>query len=139
MVCINCGYKLKTVNSRRLKRLDGTWRRKFCNSCKLTITTIELIDYPSVLAIKTSPSRLEAFQRDKLLISVFGCLKHRQSPHRDATALTDTIIAKLLRNNDSRAITKPQVMLTTTEVLQRFDTPAAVQYAALHPISFGDR
>lgn len=133
MVCIYCDTKLMTTNSRSHKRLAGTWRRRACPHCQAVITTIETIDYPTALIVIKPDNSLEAFSRDKLFISLYECLKHRKTAQKDATALTDTIIGKVLAGAKQAQIRNQGITELATSVLKRFDKAASVQYAAYHP------
>lgn len=133
MVCIYCSTKLITTNSRSQKRLPGTWRRRSCPSCNAIITTTETVDYPTALVVKRHDNGLEAFARDKLFVSLYECLKHRKTALKDATALTDTIIGKVLSGATQAQITSSDITMIATDVLKRFDKAASVQYAAYHP------
>lgn len=77
--------------------------------------------------------RLEAFQRDKLLLSIHDSLKHRKTATSDATGLTDTVIARLYPLMQNTIIEKIDITVITLEILQRFDKTAATHYAAFHP------
>lgn len=133
MVCIYCGSKLQVANSRQTKRLPGTWRRRHCAECDTTFSTVETLDYPKTMVITHSNGATEAFVRDRLFISLYECLKHRKTAQGDATALTDTVISKLLADFHSPQLTKRRITEVTVQILKRFDKAAATQYAAYHP------
>lgn len=133
MVCIFCQTKLDVINSRPNKRSNQIWRRRQCPNCHAVFTSSEIIDLSKSIRYETAEKRLEPFWRPILLISIYEACKHRKAPQNDANALTDTIIARLLRKK-SAVITRNELCKVTTEVLSRFDKAAAVQYKAFHPI-----
>ena len=75
------------------------------------------------------------FSRDILFTSLYDSLRHRKTAINDATALTVTVIAKLLGQIHSAEIDRDAIATETKAVLQRFDKAAAVHYAAYHPLS----
>lgn len=134
MICIYCGGKTSVVNSRGQRRSNQTWRRRQCQNCQAVFTSVEAVDLPSSLVFKRSPKHSERFQRDKLFVSVYESCKHRKDAAEASTALTATILGKLLHKIESATLDRVQVISVTTEVLRRFDKAAAVQYQAYHPI-----
>ena len=138
MVCIYCGQKTKTINSRRSKRAPGVWRRRQCTNCQAVFTTLEPLDWPKAVIFHGS-KHLEPFSRDKLLLSVHRSLLHRKDAAEAATALTDTILNKLLQFIDNAQLDRDIVVKATTEVLKRFDKSAAVTYSAFYPTRFRDQ
>lgn len=133
MVCIYCSAKTSVTNSRKLKRLPGTWRRRACSECGGIITTNETIDYPTALSVQSSSGVLSSFVRDRLFLDVHDCLKHRKTAQNDATALTDSIIGKVFAQNKAAIINRSVLVRITADTLKRFDRAAAVQYRAYHP------
>jgi transcriptional regulator NrdR family protein len=79
--------------------------------------------------------RLQAFERDKLLLSIHDSLKHRKTAVRDATGLTDTVISQLYPLMRQTVVEKTGITAVTLVVLKRFDKTAATHYAAFHPAS----
>lgn len=132
MVCIYCGGKTEVVNSRPQKRANHIWRRRKCAVCGNVFTTIESTDLATSILVLNFGS-LRPFQRDKLLLSVYDCLRHRKDPVGDATALTATILHKLLDSIDRPTLTRSQIVTTVSSVLKNFDHAAHVQYLAYHP------
>lgn len=135
MVCIYCGQKTKTANSRRSKRSPEVWRRRECSNCHALFTTYEHLDWPKVVAFHDI-KHLEPFSRDKLLLSIHRSLLHRKDAATAATALTDTVLTKLLKFIDNAQLDRDIVVKATTEVLKRFDKSAAVTYSAFYPTRF---
>ncbi len=142
MVCLYCSGKTQVINSRAQKRLNRVWRRRQCLACGAVFTTEEALDYGGSIVVRPEATQEAArsrhtptapFQRDKLYVSILKALGHRSTAVQDATALCDTIIAKLLPQAVEATLT-PQLIITVTyDTLRRFDTAAAVQYRAYHP------
>jgi transcriptional regulator NrdR family protein len=132
MVCIYCGQSTSVINSRPQKRLRQTWRRRACANCGAIFTTHEVIELESSIAVKHNDGSLGAFRRDKLLISVYKAMGHREKPIDDAGAIAATITSKLLDISKTAAIEAADISNVAFQVLKRFDNAAAVQYAAYH-------
>jgi len=135
MVCIYCSGDTQIINSRLQKRPNQVWRRRKCLECGATFTTHELAAYEGSWRVKSSSGSLQPFNKNKLFLSLYKSLGHREHALEDATALTDTIMSKLPSKTQNGLITAPDITKATHEVLKRFDTPAAVHYAAFHPKS----
>ncbi|HSX06113.1 MAG TPA: hypothetical protein VLG92_00125 [Candidatus Saccharimonadia bacterium] len=136
MVCIYCGNKTQVNNSRHQKRLNRGWRRRECLHCHAIFTTIEETEYSSSLAVRNLNGAkhrpIKPFSRDKLFVSILKAVGHRKTATEDASALTATIVAKLLANAVDAVISPNDIMEYTLETLHRFDTVAAMQYEAYH-------
>ena len=132
MVCIYCQHDTNVINSRLQKKLNQVWRRRRCQNCNSVFTTLETINFQTVLAV-AHKNAYKPFLRDKLLLSIHESLKHRKSALSDATAVTDTIISKLYANVIDGHIDRQQIIQTTGVVLKRFDKAAATHYQAYHP------
>lgn len=132
MVCIYCGGKTQVINSRLQKRLNRTWRRRECVQCHAVFTTEETADLHTSIAVQMASATLCPFNRDKLFASVFKSLGHRANPIDDASALTDTIIAKVLGQTAKAVIDPAYIAHTAYDTLERFDKAAGVQYRAYH-------
>lgn len=76
---------------------------------------------------------MHPFSRDKLFLSVYRSVGHRDQSVADATALTATVTAKLL-DGAQAALNPSEITKTALEVLKRFDKAAAVQYGAYHKV-----
>ena len=131
MVCVHCGADTQVINSRHQKRLNQVWRRRKCKQCGAIFSTEESASYDGVWAVKSSSGTLQPFSRDKLLLSLYMSCKHRKNALRDAGALTDTVIKKLLGSH-SGAIDKKLIVSTCQVALNRFDKSASTHYAAFH-------
>lgn len=132
MVCPYCQSPTRVTNSRVQKRTNSIWRRRHCQQCQAIFTTVESIDFSKSIVVETAMGSYEPFERDKLLLSVYDALRHRKTAQTDATALTGTIIAQLLRHKTPR-LHVTVIAHTAHTVLQRFDTAASVHYHAFHP------
>lgn len=134
MVCIYCEGKTRVFNSRHQKKRNSIWRRRECINCKAVFTSIEGVDLEKSLVVSKN-KRLEPFLRDRLFASVYDSLKHRKTALNDATALTDTIISKLLHQTQSGEVNRDTIVTICIQVIRRFDKTASVYYAAYHPLT----
>ncbi len=132
MVCYYCGHTTDVTNSRLQKRSNRVWRRRACRECKTTVTTLETLDYTTSLALRQPTGRLEPFSRDNLFLSVWESLRHRKTALRDATTLTENILAKLPECMNNNAIERARLVTLVGLVLQRFDPVAGTHYTAYH-------
>lgn len=129
MVCIFCGNNTSVVNSRYKKRTNSVWRRRLCDTCGAVATSFEQYDYSIALAVNKRSGALEAFQRDKLFLSVARAIDHKKKTSQAASQLTDTIIAHLLREKPVRpVILSTDISHMTSLVLKRYDAAGAIKY-----------
>lgn len=131
MVCIYCGGKTNTVNSR--KRMHGlsTWRRRRCLDCEAVFTTEETINLEQSLRVKRASSPLEPFLYEKLYLDVYNAVSHRKTAHTDAKGLSATIVSKLIPCKNG-ILHSSEIKTASSEVLKRFDNAAATYYEARH-------
>lgn len=134
MVCIYCGHETKVTNSRHQKRANTTWRRRKCIECGAIFTTTEVIELAQSLSVQYK-RHLEPFSRDKLLVSLYESLKHRNTALGDAAALTSTVLGHALAVSDRAVIERDALVTVATTVLERFDISAATHYRAFHPLT----
>lgn len=132
MVCIYCGHPTRVTNSRLQKTSNKTWRRRQCQHCSAIFTTLERVNYETSLMFSGSKGRLEPFSRDILLLSIHRSLAHRKDAVRASTAITETILYKVI-SLKSPSIDRENLVSTCIETLRRFDKAAAVAYEAYHP------
>lgn len=132
MVCIYCGSSTRVTNSRHQKRKNNVWRRRRCFECLSIFTTTELPDSSQALRVSKNGT-LEPFLRDKLLITVHDSLRHRKAALLSATALTDTIIARIYTATDSAIVERDVIVEIASAVLGAFDSAAVTHYRAFHP------
>lgn len=132
MVCISCQQKTRVINSRPQRRSNQQWRRRQCTICKSIFSTIETADYSAVWSVKQASEPLSPFNRDKLLLSIYKSLEHRDKSLEDAAGLTDTVINKLSSLAVNGILTPKQIAQTVQVALNRFDKAASVHYQANH-------
>ena len=132
MVCMYCGGKTVVTNSRPQKRLRQTWRRRECTVCGAIFSTLEVADLASSLRVRSANGALQPFERDKLYVSIVAALGHRRDAVAASTAITATIIAKILKTAHEACVTQETIRGTTASTLEAFDTAGAVQYRAYH-------
>lgn len=85
----------------------------------------------SLLTI-TSDSQSKPFSRDELLLHIYDSLKHRKTAMNDATALTDTIIGRIVSKNSEAIITNAYLSDIVDDVLQNFDKVSSIHYQAYY-------
>lgn len=130
MVCIYCGEKTKTTNSRGRSKGLSTWRRRQCLDCKSVFTTEEVADTEQSIRVEKN-SGLEPFLYEKLFLDVYESLSHRKTAYTDAKRLSATILSKLLPCK--RGVLKDtDVIAAASEVLKRFDKAAYTYFRAHH-------
>lgn len=134
MVCIFCSAETQVTNSRPQKRTNTVWRRRKCQNCGNIFTTEETALLTAAVAVERPDGTLTGFNREKLLVSLYNSLRHRSTALQDATALTDTVISKLMPQLTDGRIQSTIIITTVTTTLKRFDRAASVQYAAYHPL-----
>jgi transcriptional repressor NrdR len=134
MVCIYCSGKTDVTNSRPQRRLNHVWRRRKCHSCGALFTSIEAAELATSVLVLLPDGQRAPFNRDRLLVSIISCLGHRSDAIESGGYLTATIIAKLLRQQ--KALIETRSIVEAAHItLAAFDTAAATQYAAYHPLS----
>ena len=131
MVCIHCRSDTQVINSRLQKKANQVWRRRKCGSCGAIFSSREVAQYELVWLVR-SPKALKPFSRDKLLLSIYSSCQHRPSALSDASALTETVIAKLLFKATGGVLEAPAIAQTVQVALNRFDKAASVHYQAFH-------
>jgi len=132
MVCIYCGSKTEVTNSRLQKKLNRVWRRRRCRICDAVFTSQEQVIYDGAFAVRLSTSHIMPLSRDTLYLSVYDACRHRADAVTEATALTDTILSSLVLLAKDGLLRREDIIATCSTVLKRFDTAAAVHYAAFH-------
>lgn len=131
MNCLYCDEGTEVINSRLQKRSNAIWRRRRCQKCKNVFSTIERVELAQAVRVELTDGKLAPFDRDKLYISIYNCLKHRTSPVSDATELTNTIIYTLTKSNNV-IFSHKSIAQTTQTILELFDNVAGMQYGAYH-------
>ncbi len=129
MVCIYCGNKTSVTNSRYKKRSNSIWRRRLCDACGAIATSFEQYDYSVALAVKKRSEAVQAFQRDKLLLSIARSVDHKKKSSQAASQLTDTVISNLLADKPVKPIiSSTDISHVTSLVLKRYDAASAIRY-----------
>jgi len=136
MVCMYCDSKTDVINSRPQKRLNHVWRRRHCPNCGATFSSIERPAYDTVWRVKTPQGNLTPFQQNKLFLSLYKALEHREQAIEDAAALMDTIVSQLRTQTASALLEVNVITQTAYKVLKNFDNAAAVHYHAFHRSAF---
>lgn len=134
MVCIYCSGATEVINSRHQARHNTVWRRRRCKNCGQIFTTQEGADLVRSWVYVADNGSVHAFQPETLLISLYDSLRHRPKALTDATALAETVTAKLRDQTEDGRLTRHQMVVTCLQVLKRFDKAAATYYDAYHPI-----
>jgi ADP-ribosylglycohydrolase len=75
---------------------------------------------------------MQPFERDKLYVSIVAALGHRSDAVTASSAITATVIAKLLKTAQGACVTREAICNSTASTLQAFDTAGEVQYRAYH-------
>jgi len=135
MVCIYCQGETEVVNSRAKARMPSVWRRRACKECVAQFSTIELPDYEkSLLVAGQDNKKLYPFSRDKLFLSLYKSLGHREDALNSSTALASTVIGRLLNKKYviNGALNTQSVAKIAYEALKRYDPLAATTYKAYH-------
>lgn len=132
MVCIYCQQNTRVTNSRHQKRANTVWRRRHCIACGAIFTTLEHADLASALMVRNG-DQSAPFERDKLFVSIYDSLKHRQKPLEDASALTRTVMGNILQTSPEGFVERDSIVAHAQAVLHNFDTAAATMYGAFHP------
>ena len=133
MVCYQCSGETAVINSRPQKRTNQVWRRRVCTLCDTVFTSIEAIDYTKSLLVHRGPTKqLIPFERDRLLLSLYKSLGHRDTALSDAGGLCATIIAKLTPAASNNVVESRQIAQVALVALNRFDKLSAQHYQAFH-------
>ncbi len=134
MVCIYCGNETEVYNSRERARNPSVWRRRRCIKCVAQFSSEELPVYEASLMVMGLGTKLYAFNRDRLFLSLHSALGHRQDALSSATELTSTVIGSLLRKRKAKTgvITVQDLAKQSYITLKRFDPLAAHTYKAYH-------
>ncbi len=130
MVCPYCSSKTQVTNTRARAKNTQVWRRRVCLKCHQIWTTTEILDLSTTHRVVGIKNHLEPFSRDKLFISIKDACSHRKSALADATAITDTVLARILLLNKAE-ITKIEIADIAKPIISRFDKIAGAVYAAV--------
>jgi transcriptional repressor NrdR len=128
MVCIYCADNTKVTNSRPLKADNLVWRRRQCLKCSAIFTTKELIDLEQAVRVSKKSGVLEPFYRDKLFMSIYKSVDNLEAPVKLATALTNTVLRRIIKQSSYAVISSEQINLLCAQVIKRYDAAAGVRY-----------
>lgn len=131
MVCIHCHSETRVINSRLQKKANQVWRRRKCTKCSAIFSTSEVVQYELTWLVRSSGS-LTPFNRDKLLLSIIASIQHRPTALEDASALTETVMNKLLFSATAGVIDARTIAHIVQVALNRFDRAASVHYQVFH-------
>jgi transcriptional repressor NrdR len=134
MVCIYCGSKTQVTNSRFNRRTNAVWRRRACTACGAIFSSYETVDLAGTWRVAHSAGsrKLDTFNRDKLLLSLYKSCAHRGTAVADATELNKTIITQLVPLAQNGLLSHTMIAQEAYKVLKRFDMAAAIHYEAYH-------
>ena len=133
MVCPLCGGRTKVINSRRVSRTGGVWRRRQCEACGEVFSTKEMVAFEGFLKVQRATGQLEPFQPEKLFLDIEKCLRHQPRHISHAKELASTAIAKLLAQRKGAIIPVSEVGVAVASVLKNYDKTAWLSYLAQHP------
>lgn len=130
MVCIYCHSTTNIKNSRHKVRLNNVWRRRVCQNCSAVFTTNEEIDYTGSLSVIKKSGGIEPFYKEKIFISVYRSLDHKNSAQPQATAITNTVLSRLFVTKQpvSPTIQSSSIAIAITKTLKNFDASSAIKY-----------
>jgi transcriptional regulator NrdR family protein len=132
MVCIYCSNQTKVVNTRHQKKRNQAWRRRTCSVCRATFTTLEAACIEQSWMVLQGSGVLSPFLTDKLYLSIYDSLKHRETAIVDARHISDTVIGLLLNKVQDGIIESRMIYDITRISLNRFDRIASTHYQAFH-------
>jgi transcriptional regulator NrdR family protein len=92
------------------------------------------VELSGSLVVATNNGHISPFSRDKLYLSIWSALGHRNDAVSAASALTATIIASLRKTAVTPRLDYIEIIKTATAVLRRFDIAASIQYSAYHKL-----
>lgn len=135
MFCINCFHSNTTVtNSRPNKKRPQIWRRRRCLKCGKIFTTRES---PSVtdnkLVLDVSTDARTYFNLGQLSVSIYRAFSHN-TEHGKKVCLTLAQTVESILSTERENLSSEDITAFTHQVLQRYDSLAAMQYAAQHGI-----
>ena len=132
MECPYCRSKSKVTNSRSQNKSISVWRRRKCSGCQAIWSTSESIILDTSHKVLTD-GKVTSFNRDRLFLSIYNCLPHRDNAVSDAQYLTTTVITKLLKDKKAK-ITNLKLSTITYDTLLAFDSLAGNLYKAKHKL-----
>ena len=114
-----------------MRSFRHTWRRHTCTRCSAVFTTRETVDMAQSYRVEDSDGQLAVFSRDKLYLSVYEALKHRDDAITSSTMLVETILATIQKHN-RLLLSRDELINTISAVVKRFDKTAYVRYVSMN-------
>lgn len=144
MFCINCYYPdTKVTNSRPHKKQPSIWRRRRCQACGLTFTTLESPDISGILHVRNAKTgAVETYEKGVLLISILTALHSAGGRPGDAYWLTETVEQHALSYLRDHQGTVKHIGTDTLrdlayETLSAYHQVAGLSYGAAHGLIAG--
>ncbi|HKC05093.1 MAG TPA: ATP cone domain-containing protein [Patescibacteria group bacterium] len=110
MECPYCHKQLTFVtNSRPTKNNAQVWRRRYCENCKETFTTHEVIDLSHLVVIKKS-GQAERFSQAKLYSGIYGATIGSKLPNREF------VVDKITREVEKKILSLKKKKLASQEI-----------------------
>ncbi len=131
MVCIYCKHKTQVTNSRLQINSNTVWRRRFCPNCSNIMTTQESYCLSSLLLVKHQ-KKIEAFNSEKIFLSIYQVLDHFKDAIDRASYLTKIVTNKILSQVSDSQIASNEIFNIIVITLSRYDKLAAKKYSANH-------
>ena len=123
MVCPYCLQTTKVTNSRRRKPGFSTWRRRYCQQCRLAFSTLEQPLIDSLIVVKGADGTLKPLRYSDTYVRVFKALGGLETASEAAVHLTKTCLDKAL------ALKQPVIAASLLERIC-FETLKAYQATA---------
>jgi len=82
--------------------------------------------------VESSDGKLNNFSINKFRYSIYQSLSHQKKALDNSTAITNTIVAQLLKSLKNPVIKRDDLVKTAAKILKRFDRAAYVHYLAHH-------
>lgn len=134
MVCVHCGGDTQVINSRPQKRSNTVWRRRKCLKCGSLVSSEETVDFATAWRVRDRQGGLTPLRRDRLFISLYKSLGHREAALTDAAGLTTTVITKVTQAAQGGVLSTALIAQAAMVALSRFDKVAASHYQAFHKV-----
>ena len=128
MVCIYCGKDTKVTNSRHLIADNIVWRRRKCKNCSAVFTTKETVDLEQAIRVLKKDGLIEPLYRDKLFLSIYKAVDHLKDPIITATALTNTVLRRINKDEAGAVIGSDQISKLCAQVIKHYDAAAGVRF-----------
>lgn len=97
----------------------------------MCFSSVEAADYRKLFVVG---EKLDPFERDRLMLSLYKSLGHRPTALSDAGGLCATIITKLVPSAHKGVLQRQLIIQTALVALTRFDKLAAQHYQAFHKL-----